>query len=835
MFDVKPVNSDGSLNLGRIKKMRRTVALEEKQPFVDRDSISGKFELRSHKSKSLRLADVVKPKASSQPKRKAKRSEFECDYSHIQPLEAQDFATLRREKLNFQPKPALLDQYFQVSAEDFQPEIQLPPASQKQKKRTKKIFLKKKSEALASLLRKIISNFNPFRSAENILPQAFSSVPRFGYAFSFAIILLLFSFSIPALSYVQRALDMKKTLVATGERALGQFAEAKDDLSSSNFEKASLDFSEAGQILSDANRDIAKIGGNFSEILRFIPGASKLASANYVISAGEHFSLAGKSLAESAKSLNSLGNPLNAADFENQPSLTDLFLNLQGGIQKSSFELSQAEEDLSKVNMDDLPLEMREKFADLKSKLPVVNASLKNFLDYSQIFLDILGYNGQRKYLFLFQNNQEMRATGGFIGSYGILDISNGRVKKLFVDDIYNPDGQLKARVVPPAPIQKMSAVWTMHDANWFPDFPTSAEKVSWFYEKTGGPTVDGVIAITPELLRDLLEITGPIEMSEYDTTIDADNFIKNTQYEVEVDFDKEENQPKKIIADLTPKILDEVFAKKGIIPLVHALKAFDTALSQKHLLLYSRNYNIQKLISGERWSGEILNTDKDYLSVVNTNINGYKTDGVIDETIGHRSEIQGDGSIVDTVSITRRHNGGNEEYDWWNKVNGDWMRVYVPKDAKLLEVSGQTRENVAPALDYDSLGFKKDPQLQSAEDSARIDEESGTKIYEENNKTVFANWVYVSPGETATITYKYVLPFQLSFDDLHHPADSFSVLYQKQSGSIGSKLVSEIKIPGEMKTIWRWPDDTKQDGNSFKMETVLDTDRFAGIAVERQ
>ena len=71
-----------------------------------------------------------------------------------------------------------------------------------------------------------------------------------------------------------------------------------------------------------------------------------------------------------------------------------------------------------------------------------------------------------------------------------------------------------------------MSAVWTMHDANWFPNFPTSAEKVSWFYEKTGGRTVDGVIAITPELLRDLLAITGPIDMPEYDKTINADNFI---------------------------------------------------------------------------------------------------------------------------------------------------------------------------------------------------------------------------------------------------------------------------------------------------------------------
>ena len=196
--------------------------------------------------------------------------------------------------------------------------------------------------------------------------------------------------------------------------------------------------------------------------------------------------------------------------------------------------------------------------------------------------------------------------------------------------------------------------------------------------------------------------------MPEYGTTIDADNFVEKTQQEVEVDYDKELNQPKKFIADLTPKILDKVMSEKGISSMMQTLKAFNTALTEKHLLFYSRNYNIEKMISDQKWSGEVLNTDKDYLSVINTNINGYKTDGVIDETIEHHSDIQPDGSIVDTVSVTRKHNGGNEKYDWWNKVNGDWMRVYVPKGSKLLSASGQTRESDPPASIINRSDSKK-------------------------------------------------------------------------------------------------------------------------------
>jgi hypothetical protein len=839
MFDVRPVNPDGSLNLRKMGKPGKKVSFPDKASpeveFFKKNNVRG--------PSKLRLADVVKPKSEARLRPYQKENEIQAR----QPDYFFESSVAPQQKFNEQAsEPESSFHYFQHPSEfghsdmglgpDSLPPVEsladklqeLEPLVEKHDGFNAKKASPKKGSRLLRLFK-----IEKVGGTEKIFRHGGSASPKLSYSFSFATILILFSLLVPALAWVQKSLDVKTAIISSSEKALGQFAKAKESLSNSQFDQAAVDFSESYEILSGANRDISKIGGNFSDILRFVPGISQLASANFVTSAGEHLSLAGKSLAESAKSVSKLGNPL-AESKDDQPSLTDLFLNLQSGVRTANEELEKCEDDLNKVNMDDLPSDARENFFELKQKLPIVNASLRNFLDYSQIFLDVLGYNGPRKYLFLFENNQEMRATGGFIGSYGILDIGNGRVKKLFVDNIYNPDGQLKARVIPPAPIQKMSAVWTMHDANWFPDFPTSAEKVAWFYEKTGGPTVDGVIAITPELLENLLKITGPIEMPEYDTTIDAENFIENTQYEVEVGYDKEENQPKKIIADLTPKILDKVMSEKGLVPMMQTLKAFNGALSERHLLLYSRNFNIQKLISDQKWSGEILRAEKDYLSVINTNINGFKTDGVIDETIAHQSDIQPDGSIVDTVSITRKHNGGNENFDWWNKVNGDWMRLYVPSGAKLLEVSGQTREFVPPALDYESLGFKKDPQVEASDGSARVDEESGTRIYDENNKTVFANWVYVSPGESATITYKYALPFRLSFDDLHHPADSFSILFQKQSGSIGSKLTSEIKFPESMKTIWHWPGDVKQDGNSYKMETILDSDKFVGMAVEK-
>jgi hypothetical protein len=213
----------------------------------------------------------------------------------------------------------------------------------------------------------------------------------------------------------------------------------------------------------------------------------------------------------------------------------------------------------------------------------------------------------------------------------------------------------------------------------------------------------------------------------------------------------------------------------------------------------------------------------------------------VIDEKIEHKAEILTDGSIMDTVTITRQHNGGNTSHDWWNRVNADYMRVYVPKGSKLIRASGGTNEFDSPPIDYRALGFKQDAQVAMEEDSSSIDTESGTRIYEDSNKTVFANWVYVSPQESVTMTYSYLLPFKLDTNLTTNPADTYSLLAQKQSGSVGSGFSTKIIYPKLYKLIWKYPNEnvsdfsTGEDNNhGIEMKTDLKTDKFIGVAFEK-
>lgn len=651
---------------------------------------------------------------------------------------------------------------------------------------------------------------------------------------AFTIVAIALSFLVGGISYASKGIGIKGRVLGVSQDGYGNLTSAVNDMAHQNFEQSNIKFSKALESFSEGSNDLEEMGGILVSATRYVPYISRVSSGKNALEAGKHFSAAGQALNEVVKVSSKLKDQSTS---EQEISFLDILKLSQENISKAKIELNLAQENLNAISIDDLPQDKQAKFMLLKEKMLDILAGMDLFLNNNHILFDLLGGNGPRKYLFLFQNNTEMRATGGFIGSYGMLDVANGHVKKFFIDGIFNPDGQLKDRIVPPSPIQKISANWSMHDSNWFADFPMSARKAIYFYEKTGGPTVDGVITLTPTVLQKLLKITGPIEMSDYDVTLDSDNFIEMTQYEVEVDYDKQENKPKKILSDLAPLVMEKLLSSKDIESISGAADALLEGLSEKHILLYSQNLELEKMISEQGWSGEVLPASKDYVSVINTNINGFKTDAVIDESISHVAQIQSDGSIIDNLTVTRRHGGGSSDYEWLNKVNADYMRVYVPEGSKLLEVTGQTRESVSSPVDYDSLGFRRDEDVEKEEGGISVDPDSGTRIYSDAGKTVFGNWVYVSPGESVTITYKYVLPFtlfQVSVGD-HQQIDSYSMVFQKQSGSLGSAFYSKIEFPEQYDMKWNFPDSSPVNNNSIETSGKLNTDRFTAAVFEKR
>lgn len=635
---------------------------------------------------------------------------------------------------------------------------------------------------------------------------------------------LIFSF-IPLVGWLNKFLMLKTTVSNYGLEAYQSLILAKDSLSQLNFKEAGKNFAQAHEHFAAADVQISKIGGWFIPLLERLPGFSFLSSGTRLVKVGQDMSKAGEDFAqminlfEQGKINFSPGN-------QNQAPFSDTLKQAKDYLQAGLASLISAKQSLEGIKISSLPQEIQPPLILLEEKMPQITQTAAVALDWSDKFLEIMGEQSAKKYLLIFQNNAEIRATGGFIGTYGLLDLDQGQIKKLFIDGIYNLDGQLKEKIIPPKPLQKIAIPWTTHDANWFADFPASAQKIMWFFEKTGGPTVDGVISLTPTVIEKLLELTGPIEIPEYGVMLDDKNFAEVTQYKVEIDYDKELNQPKKILADFAPKFIDRIndeFKKNNF----EVFKIVNQALKEKHILFYFSEPDLEQFVKTQGWGGEILEAKKDYLAVVNSNIDGRKTDRVIEENIKYSSEIETDGSVIDTLTISRHHQGGNSKYDWFNAVNVDYLRVYLPKGSQLISVSGQTKEEIKPLADYAQSGYRTDEDLANQEKSLIKDESSGTEIFEESGKTVFGNWVYVKPGETAVLTYKYRLPFKINTEK---ESGKFDLLAQKQPGSFGSSFEAEIKFPESWQAESWHPDYLKIEPGLVKLKTDLSVDRVLDL-----
>jgi len=642
--------------------------------------------------------------------------------------------------------------------------------------------------------------------------------------YSIFILLLILAFS--AFFFLSKGMAAKDSIIENSTSAYDNVTKAQAYLKDLNFKQAGFEFNEAHRKFEKAQKEAGGLGAMTLNAFSWVPFLSEINSGLNLINVGVELSSAGAVLSEAVEPLFSVSSNsifLKEGEVVTKDNFGGVLASVVSGVERSKVLLDEAEKNLDNIYPYDFPMEFQGSVNDLKSKFPEIRSKIDDLSEYSDFATWLLGYDNPKNFLLISQNTSEIRATGGFIGSYGLLKSEFGYVRDISMDDIYNLDGQLSYKVVPPRPIQKISTAWSTHDANWFLDFPTSAEKVAFFYEKAGGPTPDGVISINEKVMEDILRVVGPVEMKDYGVTLSADNFVDQVQDKVEKDYDIEQNKPKKILDDMLP-LLFERFSTLSQGQLVELFHVFVSDLDKKDIMIWANQPAYQKFVSEKGWSGEVLGVKgEDYLAVVNSNINGYKTDRVVDQTITKRTKIEEDGSIVDTVTIKRVHNGGDKEYEWLNKVNADYMRVYVPLGSELLDAKGHTLEKYEAPIDYKEAGFNFDKDVLDSESALVVDKKTGTQIFKESGKTVFGNWVFVSPKEEVEVTYTYRLPFKL---DTLKRSDDLSFVFQVQPGS-ESVLDLKTELPKDWNIIYSKPE--RSFGAYFGK---FNTDKFFSVGI---
>ncbi|MDP3999684.1 MAG: DUF4012 domain-containing protein [bacterium] len=427
------------------------------------------------------------------------------------------------------------------------------------------------------------------------------------------------------------------------------------------------------------------------------------------------------------------------------------------------------------------------------------NLSLYKAKDWLAYLLAILKNPEEQHLLVIFQNPSEIRPAGGFIGSHADIAIANGQITKITVDDIYNADRQLDLKIIPPKAMQSITTGWGARDANWFFDFPTSAQKLIYFLENShlyqdSNTKFIGVTAINVDILKTVLSLTGPLEVPAYGKTLTAENFLSEIQREVEIGRDKKPGQnPKRILGVITPMLLQKLSGLDADAnsQLLDMLKSH---LANKDILFYFKNASLEDLVMETGVAGEIYrapeNFSGDYLAVVNANIASGKSDAFIKQNIILKSELQIDGSIRNALVIEREHFGQNES-DWWYRTeNKNYIKILAPANAYLSAISGNDYKPALASINYAKAGYQSDPDLQKIE-SSEFRASLKAEIGKESDKTYFATWLNVPPGTKKSLRLQYSGSHQAVIED----GAIFQFVFDKQSG-VNGPLTYSVSAP---------------------------------------
>lgn len=436
-----------------------------------------------------------------------------------------------------------------------------------------------------------------------------------------------------------------------------------------------------------------------------------------------------------------------------------------------SQKITAAKNELAKVKTNNLTYFLPNQLLALDTVLTQVVANTELALPILSNAADILGLNQEKVYLLVFQNNLEMRPTGGFIGSYGLLKIKNGKVVDFFTDDIYNLDkySKNKLKAKPPLPLQKYlkQDQWYLRDANWSADWPTSAQQILWFYEQErkyaglGPQKIDGVIAITPEFISHLLGVVGPIMAQE--VLFQPENFTAQLEQFVEFDYPKygfNRDNRKAIIGEISKIIIGRLEQ----LPPQEAIKvwlAFKANIDQKNILVYLTKPDLQSYFARRNWAGEVRETTGDYFMVVDSNLGSLKTDQVMEKSIAYNLSIDAAGDPIAKLALTYEHRGQKKSGIITDYQN--YLRLYLPVGSWLLKATlddGQTLKN---------LEILKE-----------------VTIGQESGKLVSALFFVTPVGQKRVLTLEYRLPEDLK---KQYQNGDYQLLAQKQPGTIGHEL----------------------------------------------
>ncbi len=336
---------------------------------------------------------------------------------------------------------------------------------------------------------------------------------------------------------------------------------------------------------------------------------------------------------------------------------------------------------------------------------------------------DLLGVSKPATFALFNQDSDELRATGGFMGNYALLTVDKARLTSgVHLTDIYQIDcpnggwGHCPVRPIPSqfAWLNASPDHFGLRDSNVDPDFPTSARYAEDWLVQDGAPQVDGVIAITPRVIQQILQVTGAVTVTPYCAVVTPETLAELIHY-----FHQAAHVG---ITSLCPK--PQVAAEGGNkgfdallgAQLLHRVAILPPAqqnalgtlllkdLLTKDVQVYVNDPGVEAVLHAFSVDGAVTAPRGDSLMVVDVNTGATYANADVQEHLSDAVTLGADGSATHRLTIAYQYPKSSHLYtDVWEDNGGFWsyrdfVRVIVPAGARLVSQDGCTLYNTTEA-----------------------------------------------------------------------------------------------------------------------------------------
>ena len=415
--------------------------------------------------------------------------------------------------------------------------------------------------------------------------------------------------------------------------------------------------------------------------------------------------------------------------------------------------------------------EVRENIVTLKTTVAGAAESLSQFQPIIKILPDLLGNPDPKRYLIIFQNDAELRPTGGFLTAYATMKITKGKIEPGISEDIYTLDAGFKKKVPAPEPILKYLPLvynWNLRDMNLSPDFKDSMDTFTGYMKESSvAPEFDALVAIDTEVPVRILKVLGPIGVPGYGGKFSADidprcdcpqviyeleNIITRPTYEIR-------EGRKSILGPLMNSMLANMMGSPKA-KWAEFFNIFSESIKQKHLLMYFKDPSRQEAVEALGAAGRINDYVGDYLHISDTNFAGAKSNMFVTQEVEQNASVNEDGSVTRKLILTYKNPRPGDNCNLeagklcLNGLLRHWQRIYVPKGSVLKSAKGY---------------------------------ELDMATTEDLGKTVFEGFYTLSPQSVKKLEIEYTVPAATI------TGEQYKLLIQKQPGTKDIKTTMTV------------------------------------------